>query len=144
MRWLTALKRRFFGPKEVHIWKTKDDTEIPVHEMTDEHLVNAYKMCVRNSIINFLHTIITEEIGVPSYIVQDYETQWDHWANWCRILGEEVRIRELTEEIKEYADELEQKAHAAYESGPLVATATIRMIQHNDHAHAIALVEVDS
>jgi hypothetical protein len=111
--------RKRFAPKEpikVHLWKTKDGTEIPVHEMTDEHLTNAYKMSARRSIDNAIHAMTTNFIGVPSYIVQDYETEWDHWAGWCRILGDELRRRKLmTDEIKTFVEENEERAWKAQE-----------------------------
>lgn len=90
--------------------------------MSDEHLVNAYKMSVRNFTTNSIHTLITKNIGVPSYIVQDYETEYERWTKWCCILGEAVRDRGLmTTELQQFTDDIEGMIHKAHDSTPEIA-----------------------
>lgn len=36
------------------IWTTKDGTRIPLEAMTDSHLLNAYRMVVKNNIMDML------------------------------------------------------------------------------------------
>jgi len=133
MTWINAIRNRLFlkgPPIEVHIWTMEDGGEIPVRKMTNEQLLEAYKTAARKSVINVLHTFVTESINVPSYIVQDYETEYKRWSDWCRILDAEVRKRgAMTAELQHFLDDIEEKSRTALQCDSTTAFATIALIE---------------